>query len=164
MAMKVTFTKVHQKGYSVSVEGPDIDASTMNPAPGYDARLPHDAAHFIVENELGILGGVFGQLAAGGTANTFFSTESKHKRKAKTRGSELSRSNKDDALFSEHAVYSAQSRWEKQDIIPETKISTDDIERIIERFEAFAKDWSVLPVGGSLTFEWRHKPSRKSRS
>jgi hypothetical protein len=160
MAMKVTFTKVHQKGYSVSVEGPNIDASTMNPAPGYDPRLPHDAAHFIVENELGILGGVFGQLAAGGTANTFFSTESKHKRKARERGSELSRSNKDDALFSEHAVYAAQSRWEKHDIIPETKIASDDIQRIIEKFEAFAKEWSEIQIGDSMTFEWNHKPRR----
>jgi hypothetical protein len=42
----------------------------MDPAPGYDPRLPHDMAHFVVENELGITGGVFGQLAQGGVCST----------------------------------------------------------------------------------------------
>ena len=102
--MKVTFTRKHEKGYSVSVEGPGIDQAVMDPAPGFDPRLPHDAAHFIAENELGIKGGVFGQLAAGGTANTFVSNNAKRPRKMKKRGAAIARANKDDALFSEHAV------------------------------------------------------------
>jgi hypothetical protein len=57
--MKVTFTRTRVRGYSVTVEGPEIDLAVMDPAPGYDDRLPHDAAHFIVENELGIAGGLF---------------------------------------------------------------------------------------------------------
>jgi hypothetical protein len=61
----------------------------MDPAPGYDPRLPHDAAHFIVENELEITGAIFGQLAAGGTANTFHSENlKKPKRKKKQAGHE----------------------------------------------------------------------------
>jgi hypothetical protein len=159
--VRVTFTRVHAKGYAVSVEGPGIDPLKMHPAPGYDARLPHDVAHFIVENELGIMGGIFGQLAAGGTANTFFSDEAKRRRKARKRGTDLMKANKADALFSEHAVYAAQSRWEKQDIIPDTKIPRPDLERIAQRFEEFAAEWSKTPVGGSITLEWnprRRKP------
>lgn len=34
----------------------------------------------------------------------------------------MAKANTKDALFSEHAVYAAQSRWEKHDIIPDTKI------------------------------------------
>jgi hypothetical protein len=71
------------------------------------------------------------------------------------------KANKADALFSEHAVYAAQSRWEKQDIIPDTKIPRPDLERIAQRFEEFATEWSKLPVGGSITLEWnprRRKP------
>lgn len=160
--MKVTFTRTHERSYRVSVEGPGIDRATMDPAPGYDARLPHDAAHFIVENELEMLGGVFGQLAAGGTANTFYSQTAKKPRRAKKRGAELAKANKQDALFSEHAVYAAQSRWEKQDIIPDTKIAPVDIARICEKFEAFANEWKILPVGGAITLEWRH-PARRRR-
>ena len=161
--MRVTFTRTHQKGYSVSTEGPGIDPVKMHPAPGYDPRLPHDAAHFIVENELGILGGVFGQLAAGGTANTFFSQDARSQRKARKRGAEIAKANKKDALFSEHVIYAAQSRWEKHDIIPDTKIPKADIDRIIEKFEEFATKWSKLPVGGSITLEWKHKPAVKRK-
>ncbi len=161
--MKVTFTKIHAKGYSVSVEGPAIDPATMSPAPGYDDRLPHDAAHFIAENELGILGGVFGQLAAGGTANTFHSETAKKPRQSKKRGAEIAKANKADALFSEHAVWAAQSRWEKQDIIPDTKISDMAIARIIEKFDEFAEEWFKLPVGGSIALDWKHSPKKVAR-
>jgi hypothetical protein len=153
--MRVTFTRIHERGYSVTVEGPGLDPVRMQPAPGYDARLPHDAAHFIVENELGIEGGVFGQLAAGGTANTFFSQDARSPRKARKRGTKIAKANKKDALFSEHAIYAAQSRWEKHDIIPDTKIPHADIQRIIEKFKEFANAWSKLPVGGAITVEWR---------
>jgi hypothetical protein len=133
----------------------------MDPAPGYHDRLPHDAAHFIVEDELGIVGGVFGQLAAGGNANTFHSKEAKKIRKARKRGAAIAKDNKADALFSEHAIYAAQSRWENHDIIPDTKLPPADIARIIEKFEEFAAKWSKLPVGGSITMEWGPKTRKK---
>ncbi|MEP6704144.1 MAG: hypothetical protein ABJB34_05010 [Acidobacteriota bacterium] len=125
-------------------------------APGYDDRLPHDVAHFIVENELGIKGGIFGQLAAGGSAGSFFSHDPKRRRKAKKRGEDLAKTNRADALFSEHAVYASQSRWEAHDIIPDTKIPAADIARICKRFEDFARRWSKLTAGGSISLEWKH--------
>lgn len=64
--MEVTFTRTGQRRYKVSVNGPDVVASTLDPAPGFDALMPHDVAHFIVEKALGIEGGVFGQIALGG--------------------------------------------------------------------------------------------------
>ncbi len=59
-------------------------------------------------------------------------------------------------MFSEHAIYAAQSRWKKHDIIPATKIPTGDIERIIAKFQDFADEWIELPIGGSISLEWRH--------
>ena len=153
--MKVVFTRTRERRYSVTVERPGAISVSMDPAPGYHDRLPHDVAHFIVENELGISGGIFGQLAAGGTANTFRSDDPKKVKKIRKRGKILSRENKKDALLSEHAVYAAQSRWEKLEIIPDTKLSATDIKRIIDRFEEFAAEWSKLPVGSSITFEWK---------
>jgi len=116
--MIVTFTRTSDRRYRVSVEGDGIDAAYLDPAPGYDDRLPHDAAHFIVENELGIRGGIFGQLASGGTAGSFRSDVSKKPKKRQRRGAAISKANRDDALFSEHAVYAAQSRWNRANIIP----------------------------------------------
>ena len=135
----------------------------MDPAPGYDSRLPHDVAHFIVENELGIKGGVFGQLASGGSFRIVQTADAKAKKKARRTSVTLARDNKTDALFSEHAVYAAQSRWEKQHIIPDTKIAPADIARICEKFDAFADRWSRLRIGDSITMEWKHKPAARKR-
>ena len=152
--MKVTFTKTGIKRYRVTVEREGSAFAEMDPAPGFHSCLPHDAAHFIVESELGIKGGVFGQLASGGTANTFRTSDKAKARSSRKRGSTLAKINKVDSLFSEHAIYAAQSRWEGHDIIPETKIPPADLDRLIAKFEEFAAEWSRLPVGGSVTREW----------
>ncbi len=75
--MNVTFARTGERRYGVWVEGPVV-SSHMNPAAGYDDRLPHDMAHFVVENDLCIMGGVFGQLASGGHAHSF-QPDVKHK-------------------------------------------------------------------------------------
>ena len=73
----------------------------------------------------------------------------------------MAKENKKDLLFSEHAVYAAQSRWEKHDIIPDTKIAGIDIVRICAKFEEFAEKWQALEVGHSMTLEWRHSSGSK---
>ena len=82
------------------------------------------------------MGGVFGQLAAGGNGQYFFLVS---QRAAQGEGarSQDGEGNRQDALFSEHEVYAAQSRWEKQ-----TSFRTPGfrplIDRIIAKFEEFA--------------------------
>ncbi|MGH9881836.1 MAG: DUF4440 domain-containing protein [Pyrinomonadaceae bacterium] len=102
--MKVTFTRTAERRYRVSVEGPGVVSSWMEPAPGYDARLPHDMAHFVVENELGISGGEFGQLAAGGNARTFKPTAEQSRRKLAKRGNRIATTNRDDASIDNDEV------------------------------------------------------------
>lgn len=160
--MKVTFTRTGERRYRVSIERPGEAPRHMDPAPGYDDRLPHDAAHFIVENELKILGGIFGQMAAGGIIPPS-EVDARQRRKSKKQRASLMKENRDDALFSEHAVYAAQSRWEKQDIIPDTKIPQPDLDRIIAKYEEFASKWSTLPIDGSVTLEWTHSPKKQKR-
>ena len=157
--MKVTFTRTKERGYSLTIEGPDIATAVMDPAPGYHDRLPHDAAHFIVENELGIKGGIFGQMAMGGILPPA-DRNTRVQRKAKKKRAAIFAAHEDDALFSEHAVWAAQSRWEKQDIVPDTKIAQADLDRITSKFEEFANEWSKLPIGASVTLEWR-QPAKK---
>jgi len=160
--MKVTFKRTRDRAYSLTVEGPDVATAEMDPAPGYHDRLPHDVAHFIVENELGIKGGIFGQMAMGGTIRPV-ERNSRIQRKAKRKREEIFRTNKNDALFSEHAIWAAQSRWEKQEIIPSTQIPQADLDRVIAKFEEFANEWSKLPVGGSITLEWKPKTRKHGR-
>ena len=90
----------------------------MESAPGFDPLMPHDLQHFIVEQELGIKLGIFGQLAAGGTAGTFHHKHSQHDRKtsrssrrAKKRGKSLSAAGHSDSMRSERATYICWFNW-----------------------------------------------------
>ena len=160
--MKVTFTKVATRRYSLTAEGTKHGTVKMDPAPGFHDRLPHDAAHLIVEIELGIEGGIFGQIAAGGILPPQ-DQDARIRRKAKKRREAIFKANNNDALFSEHAVYAAQSRWEKHEIIPDTKIPPADLARIIAKFEEFAAQWSLLPIGGSISLEWQDDRAKRKR-
>ncbi len=158
----VTFTRTKVRGYSLKIEALNIPTAVMDPAPGYDDRLPHDVAHFIVENELSIEGGIFGQMAQGGILRPA-ETDARTQRKSKRKREKVFAANKKDALFSEHAIYAAQSRWEKHDIIPDTKIPQTDLDRLISKFEEFAAKWSKTPVGGSIVLEWDSRNPQKRK-
>jgi hypothetical protein len=47
----------------------------MDPAPGYSDLIPHDLVHLVIEEQLGLRDGIFGQLAVGGNAGTFVPTQ-----------------------------------------------------------------------------------------
>lgn len=154
--MKVTFTRTAERRYRVSVEGSGVVSSWMEPAPGYDARLPHDMAHFVVENELGITGGVFGQLAAGGDARTFHPTEKQAGRKLAKRGNRIAVTNRDDALLSEKVVNRACLTWNNSssEVSPLGGVTAEDIQRVCREFDAVSAVWSKLVVGESMSLVW----------
>src|SRR5689334_14072246 len=70
-AMSVAFIRTGERRYAVRAMPDGASPLEMNPAPGFDPLMPHDLQHFIVEKHLGIQGGVFGRLTAGGTAKSF---------------------------------------------------------------------------------------------
>ena len=164
--MNVTFTRTAERRYRVSVEGPGLESSWMEPAPGYDARLPHDMAHFVVENELGIAGGIFGQLAAGGHARTFHPTDERAKRKIARRGKRIAVANRGDAMLSERVLYLACQTWNNDDlsaVTPIEGVSAEDIKRVCRAFDAASAIWSQLAVGESMTLVWRGSAARTGR-
>src|SRR5438105_13679057 len=100
----------------------------MDPAPGYDRRLPHDMAHFVVENELGLMG-VFGQLASGGHAHSFRPVDTPKSSRAARRGDRISTEHRRDAELSEKVIFLAQRTWGKGDLrdVPTVKeVSAED--------------------------------------
>ena len=64
--MKVTFTKVDDKRYQITLDREHGPALVPRHGPGHDDLMPHDLAHFLVEEYYEIQLGVWGQLAAGG--------------------------------------------------------------------------------------------------
>jgi len=120
--MDVTFARTGARRYGVFVERADHPPLEMDPAPGYDDELPHDLVHFVVEEELGLTRGVFGQLAAGGDAGGFRIVPgqpdaremARARRKQKKRGSRLTREGMDEGVFSERAASICEYEWRRR--------------------------------------------------
>src|SRR5437899_2358018 len=130
--MNVTFTRTGECRYKVSVEGKGVVPSEMDPAPGYDPLLPHDMAHFVVENTLGLMG-VFGQLASGGHAHSFRPVDEPKNSRAAKRGDRISKEGRRDAELSEKVIFRAQRTWMKGDMadVPRVEeVSAEAITRI----------------------------------
>ncbi len=152
--MNVTFTKTGERRYRVLVEGPGVVSSYMEPAAGYDDKLPHDMAHFVVENMFGIMGCVFGPLSQGG--NGFTPLNEAKKRKAPKRGNPSRNLNQKEAEMAERAIDIACHVWTDRPYTgaPVKGISPEDIKRICREFDAVSSVWSKLAVGGSMTLVW----------
>lgn len=118
--MRVEFQKTGERRYAVTVLREDLPALTMNPAPGFDPLMPHDLLHFLVEQELGLRKGIFGQVADGGTAGTFQNqppetansrAASRLRRKTAKRGKSLLKTGLDDCAQSERATFICLYDW-----------------------------------------------------
>ena len=125
-------------------------AVTMNPAPGFDPRLPHDLVHYAVEREHGIELGVFGQLAAGGNLRTFRRLDETPDRRLRRRGERLAREHLDELARSERLAAEALRAW----IRGPRPHADERLERVCARLDELSARWRALGVGGELTLTW----------
>jgi hypothetical protein len=117
--MSVIFLRTGERRYAVRAVLQGKPILEMNPAPGYDSHMPHDLQHFIVERAFGIEGGIYGQLAVGGTAGTFHAIAervnprkaSRERRKRERKGSQLMPSQRSDSARSEWATFICWHDW-----------------------------------------------------
>jgi hypothetical protein len=118
--MKVEFHKTGERRYAVIISRGRVPDLTMNPAPGFDPLMPHDMLHFLVEQELGLRKGIFGQVADGGTAGTFHNAlseesnsraDSRLRRKTARRGKNMLKTGLDDCAQSERATFICLYDW-----------------------------------------------------
>ena len=120
--MKVEFRKTGERRYAVIIARDGLPHLEMNPAPGFDALMPHDLLHLLVEQELDLRRGIFGQIAAGGTAGTFHQAAAaaepankreaaRQRRRQTRRGVKLLKQNTDDCAQSERATYICLYDW-----------------------------------------------------
>jgi hypothetical protein len=116
----VEFHRTGERRYAITIRRRDLPPVAMDPAPGYDPVMPHDLLHLIVERELGLARGIFGQVAAGGHAGTFVRgagaggrgrAASRRRRRAARRGDALLREGRDDAAQSERATCVCLVEW-----------------------------------------------------
>jgi hypothetical protein len=118
--LMVVFRRTGQRRYAIEAKRPPFPDVGMNPAPGYDARMPHDLMHLVVEAQLGLTRAVFGQLAAGGDAGTFHPSfnpqvtsraAARVRHHLKARGKILMRDGRDESAQSERATYICWYEW-----------------------------------------------------
>jgi len=123
-------------------------------------------AHFVVENELGITGGIFGQLAIGGDSSTFHPTDNRVRRKLAKRGQRIAATHRDDAALSERLVELARRMWTNDTTVDSTSVkgvSVEDLKRVCRQFESVSAMWSKLEVGEAMTLEWTTGTARTGR-
>lgn len=128
--MKVEFHRTGVRRYAITIYREGRPAVEMNPAPGYDPIMPHDLLHLVVESEIGLSLGVFGQVASGGNAGTFHPVATadsssreaaRLRRRASRRGENLLREGRDQAAQSERATYICWYEWLARSDDPERR-------------------------------------------
>ena len=173
--MQVQFRRSGERRYAVRVARSGLPALERDSAPGFDDQMPHDLVHFVVERELGLRQGIFGQLAAGGNAGLFLptSTEARDRRgSARERRALLKRSEKlalagrDDGAASEAAAAVALMAWRTHRrggrFAAPAWIGTERLRRICEQMDVLSAQWMRLDVGDSMSVDWPESESSRA--
>ena len=169
--MQVTFTKVDDKRYWIAIEREHGPALLPRPAPGYDNLMPHDLAHYLVEEFFNIELGVWGQLAAGG-GGIFTPAPMDNSLHYQRRAQRISAIGREDMARSEQLVVITVSAWERS--INRIKhqgrefpivVDAETLQGAIRRMDEASRRWHALHHGASLAFTWpRHLTLDVSKS
>lgn len=181
--MVLVFRRTGQQRYAVEVQRPGRPDLEMNPAPGYDPLMPHDMMHLVVEAQLELTRGIFGQLASGGTAGTFrLSVDhdqsprqvTRARKRVTARGKKLLRNGRNECSQSERATYICLCEWRARSSAPEQRrqsqalaqqvretasakelrLNQRKLDEICEHLDQLSSHWSSLEVGQSMVVAW----------
>lgn len=174
--MILVFRRTGEKRYAVEALRKGLPVVEMNPAPGYDQLMPHDMMHLVVEAQLGLTRGIFGQLAVGGTAGTFrlsvrgdqSSRETTRARKRVTkRGQRLLKNGRDDCTQSERAAWICWQEWRARSSsrptskkvqntagVTDLGIKQSKLDEICKHLDELSSHWSRLYIGESVAVSW----------
>jgi hypothetical protein len=170
--MNVTFKRTGLRKYSVAVNRPPYPDVEMNPAPGYDPSVPHDLVHMIVEAQLGLTHGIFGQLAAGGTAGTFnvpiapdsaTRAQARVGRHIRRKGKKLLQKGRHDCDESEKATFICRREWLARSqanakfagtSVELEGLSEKKMNEICKHLDKLSAAWSTLSVGDAIVISW----------
>jgi hypothetical protein len=180
--MRVEFRRTGERRYAITIFRKDYPTIEMNPAPGYDPIMPHDLLHLVVEKEIGIRRGIFGQIAAGGNAGTFHTVSSSNenkregarlRRKAARRGEKLMREGRNESALSERAAYVCLNEWLARSTDPNRRalavqlrskniqIADDEdiltreiLNRVCASLDQASEHWASLKIGESFAVTW----------
>ncbi|MET0523585.1 MAG: hypothetical protein ABWZ91_02215 [Nocardioides sp.] len=169
--MQVRFTKDDAKRYSITIDRETGPALVPRFGPGYDDLMPHDLAHYLVEEFFEIQLGVWGQLAAGG-GGIFTPAPEDNSLQYQRRSQRIGAVGRAEMARSEQLVLITVVTWErrigriKNQVRPfALEVDADTLGGAVDRMDEVAGRWQALQYGGSLTFTWpRHLTFDASKS
>jgi hypothetical protein len=182
--MILVFRRTGQRRYAVEAQLSGFPDVLMNPAPGFDSRMPHDLMHLVVEAQLGLMRGIFGQLATGGDAGTFHIPATpgadsrklaRARKRVSARGKRLLKVGRDDCAQSERATFICWQEWlarsssleerkQSQTMAQQARemasrkdsrvLSERKLDEICEHLDQLSACWLRLRVGESIAVAW----------
>ena len=170
--MEVTFRRTGSRRYGVEVVREGYPDAVMEPAPGYDDALPHDMIHFVVEEELGLEKGVFGQLAGGGDAGTFRLPQGqggdvrelrREKRKVRRRGSRLAEEGRKDTALSERAAAICEYEWKVRSDDPSRRREAESMSSYSDRLRSECTEQELQALSPEVLGRIRDRLTKLSR-
>lgn len=174
--MEVAFERTGTRRYATVVTVPGGDPRRTDPAPGFDADIPHDLVHYLVEAELGLSRGVYGRAAAGAGGFLVVAEtpgdprrRAREQRRLRRRERSLAHADPGDMARSEELAGWCDIEWRRRagaatpswaERVPVPAEHRPLVERILARLEEIAPLWRSVPVGGALTFTWPDTSAR----
>ncbi|WP_028924441.1 hypothetical protein [Pseudonocardia acaciae] len=162
--MEISFTRTGARRYAVTAGREKSARVTMDPAPGFDERLPHDLVHFVVEVHWGLRDGIFGQLDAGGDAHTFRPVDEVRTRRWARRSARRNSASGGDVGRSELLAAVTYTAWwarhgralpdDMADRLAAAEITDAELNGALDRMDELSGRWRGLGVGESLTLSW----------
>jgi hypothetical protein len=161
--MEVTFLRTGERRYAIIARPDGRPPVTMNPAPGFDPRIPHDLIHYAVEREFAIERGVFGQLAAGGDVKSFWRLDGMGDRRLRRRGQHLVRTYGHELARSEQIAGRINQAW----LRAARPLEDERLERVCEQLDELSAAWQAVGIGAEMTLTWEeaaHAPRPPARA
>jgi hypothetical protein len=169
--MEVTFGKASSRRYTVAVDRATGPRLATRVGPGNHPYIPHDVAHFVVEVEDGITGGIFGQLAAG-YCGFFWPVDPDERRRAARRAYADSPWHRAQMARSEHLAAICVPLWEVRSghreespawfsRFPPELLESPVMSRIQARLDEIAARWHALRVRQAMTLPWPYADARR---
>ena len=170
--MIVVFRRTGEKRYAVEALREGLPVVEISPAPGYDRLIPHDMMHMVVEAQLGLTRGIYGQLAAGGTAGTFrpavnpdqtVQAARRERKRVTKRGKKLLKVGRDDCTQSERATWICWQEWLARSSsnklrgttgVTDLGLKQSKLEEIFKHLDELSSHWSSLYIGQRVAVSW----------
>jgi hypothetical protein len=174
MTARIEFIKGETNRYRSLLHRPDgvtveFGGGSYNKVGGRPGTVPHDVAHLVVEDELGLTAGVWGVLVAGGLFPQARVIEGRRAPHAAERAHAVIRA-AGDRLTQAEILTGAVCAIARRDTRPPAAavkaavgerwwtgdVTADTLDRCRARLRSAATEWAALPAGGTLGGRWDH--------